>query len=374
MKVLQISTHFLPNLGGIETHLGDLTKALVKRHWQVFVLAYRPLTTKTDWKIYEMEGNLKVLRIPWIPGFFYKLVQSPVLEFLYLVPGLFLATPILLLLYNPEVINGHGLVAGFVSVFWGRLFGKKVVVSTHSIYHFPKRGLYKQFVRWIFSKSDFVLGLSKQAVSEIKSLNPENSRVDNFTYWVDLNKFKVQSAKFKVKKQLGWDDKFVILFVGRLVLEKGIKELLQAAGIWNKNIRLAIIGSGPLEGYLRSRFSRANIHFAGKIEQDKLPDFYNAADLLVVPSIHEEGFGRVILESLSCGLPVVGANRGAIPEAMDETVGKLIDITVQNIKNAVEYFYLHQDELRKLAKNCRNFAERRYSEKNVEKIIKAYLG
>lgn len=366
MKVLQISAHFPPNVGGVETHLDDLTLALVKRNWQVFVLTYSPLTTRVKWKIYEDQSNLKVLRIPWISGLFYVFCCSPILEFLYLAPGLFLLTPILLFLFNPKVINGHGLVAGFVSAFWGRLFGKRVVVSLHSIYHFPASGWYRNFVIWILNNADYCLGLSGQSVAEIRSLGIIPKKTNSFTYWIDLDKFKEE-------KKLKRDKKFTVLFVGRLIEEKGIRPLLEAASVWNNNITLVIIGSGPLENLVKLK-TKENIIFAGKIDQDKLPDFYNAADLLIVPSVHEEGFGRVILEALACATPVIGSSRGAIPEAMDESVGKLIKVTPQNIQNAVEYFFNNPDELKKLRQNCRKFAERRFAEKNVGKIIKAYKG
>lgn len=365
MKVLQLTAHFSPNIGGVETHLNDLVKALINRGWEVFVLTYRPLTTDAKWKMYEKDKGVEIFRIPWLPNLFYNLIKYPVLEFLYLLPGLFFVAPLVILVKNPSVIHVHGLVAGLVGVFWGRIFGKKVIISTHSIYHFPPQGLYRNFVKWIFKTADIVMGLSNQAVSEIKSLAP-GADVRKFTYWIDLNKFKVQIAKLKVKK-------FTVLFVGRLIEEKGILELLQAAKIWNKSINLVIIGSGPLEENIKYQIlNTKNINFLGKVDNDKLPLYYSSADVLIVPSIHEEGFGRVILEALACGTPIIGANRGAIPEAMDESVGKLIGISDENIKNAVEYFFENSDALKKLKGNCREFAERRYSESNVETIIRSY--
>lgn len=358
MKVLQLTAHFPPNVGGVETHLSDLVKALVKRDWEVFVLTYRPLTTDAKWNIYEKEKKVEIFRVPWLPNLFYQLIKYPALEFLYLLPGLFFTAPLVIFFKNPDIVHAHGLVAGFVGVFWGKLFGKRVIISTHSIYNFPKKGFYKNFVKWIFNNTDIALGLSSQAVSEIKSLAP-GADARQFTYWIDLNKFKVQRAKLKVKK-------FTVLFVGRLIEEKGILELMQAAKVWNKNITLRIIGSGPLEKEIQSSI------YLGRVDYDQLPLYYSAADVLIVPSVHEEGFGRVILEALACGTPIIGANRGAIPEAMDESVGKLIDVSPRNIKNAVEYFFKNRDKLKKLARNCRAFAERRYSEKNVEKIIGAY--
>lgn len=372
MKILQLTVHFRPNIGGVETHLDDLIKALVKRDWEVFVLTYRPLTTDAKWNIHEKETKVEIFRIPWLPNLFYKLVKAPILEFIYLLPGLFLATPFVLLLKKIDVIHAHGLVAGFVGGFWGKVFAKRVVISTHSIYNFPKTGLYKSFVSWIFKNADFCLGLSKQAVAEIGSLGVFPEKVSRFTYWIDLKNFmRVEN----VKRSLGWQDKFTVLFVGRLVEEKGILLLLESVKQWNRAISLKIIGSGPLEREVKQIAAKYDsVEFIGIIDQDKLPMYYSASDILIVPSVSEEGFGRVILESLACGTPVIGANRGAILEAMDESVGKLIDVSINNTKDAVLYFYRNRDKLKQLSNNCRKFAERRYSEKNVEKIIRAYQG
>ncbi len=174
------------------------------------------------------------------------------------------------------------------------------------------------------------------------------------------------------KKDLGWEDKFVVLFVGRLIKEKGLDVLLKSARTWNKNIQLVIIGVGPMEKEISEEAKKRQFQFLGRKMHEDLPIFYSAADCLIVPSISEEGFGRVIIESLACGTPVIAAKRGGILEALDETVGKLIDTTEGNIKNTVEYFFRNQKELKQLSQNARQFTERRYSEKNVKSIIKAY--
>lgn len=370
MNVLQISAHFRPNIGGVETHLTDLVNALNKRGWRVFVLTYKPLTTKASSQLYEKHQLLTILRIPWISGLFYKLVEYPLFEFFYLLPGLFFTTPLVLFLVNPKIIHAHGLVAGFVAVFWGKIFRKKIIISIHSIYSFPKVGIYRNFVSFIFKNANYVLGLSRQATSEIELLGIAKTKVKNFTYWIDLEKFKkIADAKNK----LGWREKFVVLFVGRLVPEKGVEILLESAKKWDKNMSLKIIGSGPLEKKVKEVASKSpNVDFIEGVEHDNLPIYYSGSDILIVPSTHEEGFGRVILEALACGIPVIGSKRGAIPEALDETAGKIIDISSENIKQAVQYFYSHRAELKKLASNCRKFAERRFSEKNAETIIRAY--
>jgi len=370
MNILLLSVHFAPNVGGVETHLLDLIKALGKRNINVFVLTYRPLVSKNRWKIYEREKKIVIFRLPWIPGLFYKLSGRPILQFLYLVPGLFFSLPFVLLFKGVNTIHAHGLISGFVAVFWGKIFRKRVVISTHSLYEFPKGGLYRRFSIWVFQNADHVSTLSRQALREVRNLGVKKRNSSNFTYWINLKTFRpIKNAKSEV----GWRNKFIVLFVGRLVSEKGIPELLEAVTKWNKNITLAIIGSGPYEKQIKKLETEINnLQFFGKKNQDKLPKYYSAADLVIVPSTHEEGFGRVIIESLACSTPVVGSNRGAIPEAMNETVGELIDVNPKNIIEIVETYYVDPRRLQKLSNNTKNFVRKYYSENNVGKIVKTY--
>lgn len=372
MKVLQLTVHLFPNVGGVETHLNDLFVALVKRGWKVLCLAYQPLSTNTSWKMIEKDRNIIILRIPWIRGLFEKLISYPAIEFIYLVPGLFLVTPFSIVFYKPNAIHAHGISAAVSAIFWGKIFRIRTIVSLHSFYSFPKKGIYHYFVKFILKKSDFVLSLSKKSNQEVHLLGVEVKRSEVFTYWIDLQRFKYIP---NVKKKLGWEGKFIILFVGRLIEEKGIKQLLEAAYLWDDKINLIIIGSGPMEEYILKKVKElVNISFIGKISQENLATYYSGADCVIIPSTSEEGFGRVIIESLACHTPVIASNRGATKEAMDKTVGEFIEVTPENIKNTVNYFYKNPQRLKNFSKLAREFVERRYSEKNVEVIIKAYTG
>jgi glycosyltransferase involved in cell wall biosynthesis len=349
----------------------DLTEALVKRKHKVVVLTYIPLTTDSNAKLYEKSKNLKIFRTPYIRGLFYKLIKSPVLEFLYLLPGLFVATPILLLTQEIDVIHSHGLVAGFVCVFWGKIFKKKTIVTTHSIYNFPKSGLYKNFTKLIFSLSDKVLCLSNQSVKEVINLGINRAKVERFVYWIDTAKFK--PSKTNLKRELGLVNNFVVLFVGRLIKEKGLIPLLESAKKFPEKVCLLIAGDGPLRERVETTSRDVdNVRYLGKLDSEELVDFYNTADVLIVPSTSEEGFGRIILESLSCGTPVIGTNRGAVPEAIDDTVGLIVDPKVNNIVNAIKTLHTKPQLLKKFQQNARKFALKRYSEKNVGLILKHY--
>ena len=74
----------------------------------------------------------------------------------------------------------------------------------------------------------------------------------------------------------------------------------------------------------------------------------------------------------SCGVPVVASRRGGIPEALDHSVGVLIEPEVDEIARVIEDLYNNPMKLENLRRNCRSYAEMRFSEKNAEIIIKSY--
>ena len=94
--------------------------------------------------------------------------------------------------------------------------------------------------------------------------------------------------------------------------------------------------------------------------------------IVCIPSQYEEGFCRVALEAVSCGIPVVASNKGGLKEALDDSVAILVDPTVQNLKEAILTLYKNTEHYWRLKNNCRTFALRRYSEQNAETILKNY--
>ena len=113
-------------------------------------------------------------------------------------------------------------------------------------------------------------------------------------------------------------------FVGRLVEEKGGVDLLHALAQVRAPWRLAVVGKGPHEPVLRSLAEQLGVvervHFTA-LPSTAMPDFYRRIDVLAVPSRTrpnwKEQFGRVIVEAMACGVPVVGSDSGAIPDVID---------------------------------------------------------
>ncbi len=372
-----MSPFFHPNIGGVETHLQDLVDYLQKQGRPVYVLTYMFFPRKSYAKIFKKSKNLEIYRIPW-PGFdlFNKLEKYPLFEFLYLSPALFIAS-FLFLAFNfrrVKVIHAHGLNAAVVGLLASSFYRKKLVVSIHAIYEKPPSSLFSKLTKIVLKSAAAVLTLSAASKRELLKIGLADQKIKVFTYWVDQEIFKVQD-KAAAKEKLGWSNKFVVLFVGRFIEKKGADILLEVASDIREinGVYIALIGSGPLAPSLEGRASlSANTIYIGKIDNVDLPLYYNAADILCVPSKYEEGFGRVILEGMSCGLPVIASRRGGMPEIINEEVGILVEPTAKEFGDAIITLYKDESMRKELGRKAGIYAWERFSERNVATIVNSY--
>jgi D-inositol-3-phosphate glycosyltransferase len=152
------------------------------------------------------------------------------------------------------------------------------------------------------------------------------------------------------RRQLGFaQDESIVLFVGRFAPLKGIDRLMETVAHLqhHKRLRLVIVGGdglGTPESQNLQRLSRDlgiqnSVTFVGRIEQDNLPPYYSAADVLVVPS-HYESFGLVALESLASGTPVVATKVGAMESILrDGETGHVVENgSSRLLANGIETF------------------------------------
>jgi len=122
----------------------------------------------------------------------------------------------------------------------------------------------------------------------------------------------------------------VVVFVGRLVPLKGLRELLEAAAILcplRPRLCVVCIGEGPMDRELLRRASqpdlKGHVEFAGSANPHEIARWLAASNVFCLPS-DSEGCPNVVIEALSCGRPVVASNVGGIPELLDSRCGILV--------------------------------------------------
>ncbi len=114
-----------------------------------------------------------------------------------------------------------------------------------------------------------------------------------------------------------------LIFLGRLVPDKGAPVLLDALALLRKKAllpRLVIVGRGPEEAALRAQCARLRLEeqvvFSGYVPNEDVARLLNRSRIMVVPSVWEEGFGVVALQGIACGCVVVASHAGGLPEAV----------------------------------------------------------
>lgn len=166
------------------------------------------------------------------------------------------------------------------------------------------------FKKIIKEKIDGLIGIAPFNLTIFKNFLGPKVVISN---GIDLQKFNPKVPKIK-KYQ---NDKFNILFVGRIEKRKGLIYLLKAFKILKKrflNLRLIVVGEGVLKKESENWVKENNLKdvvFEGKVEGRKLSSYYTSADLFVAPATHGESFGIILLEAMASGCPVVAfANEG----------------------------------------------------------------
>ncbi len=139
-------------------------------------------------------------------------------------------------------------------------------------------------------------------------------------FGVDPNLFQ-PSAMVTIRRP------FTIGYFGRLVVEKGLTTLIAAvARLNNPDWRLRFVGSGPHQIELKNQVAAlgigAKVQFCDAVPSTRMPMLYHELDVFVLPSLTrpnwKEQFGRVLVEAMASGVPVIGSDSGAIPDVVGD--------------------------------------------------------
>lgn len=146
------------------------------------------------------------------------------------------------------------------------------------------------------------------------------------------------------------------LFVGRLSPEKGVDRLIQAWSLLPKNRKLVVMGDGSEMNHLKNlaqSMKLDNVTFLGFVPPDAQKSCWDGAAFSIVPSVWQEPFGMVLLESWARGKPIVAHRIGALPEIIDDEVnGFLAEVDdVSSLATTIEKAFSLGTHLKELGMN-----------------------
>lgn len=186
----------------------------------------------------------------------------------------------------------------------------------------------------------------------------------------------ILDRRFKTEHESDFSDPVQLLYVGELKKHKGVDRLptilrdLNTRG--KRDFELSVVGKGPFERYLIEEIHNKNmsdsISVEGFVDYEDLPSIYANHDLFVYPGRWHEPFGRVFLESLAAGTPVVSTDVGAVSEIIGDAgeVGRRIDELTELILS------LSSEQLQKYSKQAVSEAEKFEQNAVVDKIDRLY--
>ena len=285
-----------------------------------------------------------------------------------------------------DVVHVHTPVAAALGRIAARLAGVRVVIYTAHGFYFHdrmppwKRSLIAFVERALFrlgTTALFTVSAEDRETAVAKRIAPA-AKVVWVSNGVDLARFRPQDRS-ALRRELGFQpEDRVVGFVGRLVPEKGVWELLRAMALvrWqHPEAKLLIVGETLKSDRARSETASVTrfIQEEGLTEavrcvgfQDDVAPYLSAMDLFVLPS-HREGLPLTVLEAMASGLPVVATNiRGCREEVVDGVTGRLVPPEdPRALAEAISAILMDPEGAAKMGQAGRKRVEAEFDEKRV---------
>ncbi len=266
-----------------------------------------------------------------------------------------------------DLVYAHFLQAGIPAVMLAQELGVPSYIANgeadtiDSVKHISRK-----LIRQTLNNVTGIISVSTKCKNEIKELCQNDKKIMNKTVVLpnaaDSDKF-YKMDKTKCRNELGFPkDKFIIVFTGSFIERKGVQKVAKAVNEID-DVYAIFIGTGPDEPKCR------NILFKGRVKNEELSKYLNAADVFVLPTL-AEGCSNAIVEALACGLPIISSNRAFNLDILDESCSILIDPESQNaVTGTIELLKRDSILLKKMAVGSAKKAKHLTLEKRVEKII-----
>lgn len=235
--------------------------------------------------------------------------------------------------FRPELVfAAWAYPDGWAAGRLARRHGLPVIVKCHGsdVLLLDKNLSRRRLTTDAVASADGVLAVSRHMETKLIEFGVSSERIRVIVNGIDKNRFHPGSST-AAKSRVGTSDgRRTLLFVGNLVHVKGLDVLLAASHLLLQAgfaHRLVVVGEGQLRADLERRAHslglQETVEFTGAINHAELPDWFRAADVVVLPS-RSEGIPNVLLEASACGTPWVASRVGGIPEIADFGRSRLV--------------------------------------------------
>ena len=314
-------------VGGIARVVHDLSHRLIKDGHEVTVVTYKEGNVQD----FEDDKGVKVYRvnnyminpnnfIDWIMQLNFNLISK--------------ATELINKEGPFDVIHAHDWLVAYAAKTLKDSFKIPVVSTIHATESGRNSGIHDEVQRYINDTEWMLTYESTEVIVNSNFMKSELQRLFGLPFekinvipnGVNLNLYNGVERDYNFRRQYAADNEKIILYVGRLVYEKGIQNLIAAMPKVLNNYhdsKLIIAGKGGMIDELRDEVRRLNIenkvYFTGYLNLTQVTKMYKCADVAVFPSTYEP-FGVVALEGMLSGTPVVVSDVGGLNEIVEHRV------------------------------------------------------
>ena len=325
MKILMLTWEYPPRVvGGIAKVVYDLSRTLIKDGHDVTVVTYK----EGDVPYFEDDKGVKVHRvdnyminpnnfIDWIMQLNFNLIAK--------------ANEIIAEEGKFDVIHAHDWLVAYAAKTLKNSYNIPIVATIHATEAGRNSGIHDEQQRYINDTEWMLTYESSEVIVNSNYMKGELQRLFGLPYekinvvpnGVNLNLFNGIERDYNFRRKYAMDNEKIILFMGRLVYEKGIQHLIAAMPkILNgyRDSKLVVCGKGAMIDELKAQANAMGIgnkvYFAGYMNGKDVQKMYKAADIAVFPSTYEP-FGIVALEAMLSENPVVVSDIGGLNEIVE---------------------------------------------------------
>jgi glycosyltransferase involved in cell wall biosynthesis len=328
MRIMMLSWEYPPRIvGGIARVVHDLSHNFAKQGHEVHVVTYR----EGDTKEFEKDGDVFVHRVNNYPINANNLIDWVMqLNFCMIEK----ATKLIKEVGKFDVIHAHDWLVAYAARTLKQGYNLPLVATIHATESGRNKGIHNSIqgyindVEWLLTyEATNVICNSCFMKNEIKNLfgKPEGN-VFVIPNGINVNKFDNQERDWDFRRNYAADNEKIVFFAGRIVQEKGIQILLNAAPkiLANyPNVKFLIAGRGPVLDDLKNLANNLGIsqkvYFTGYLNDVQITKMYKAIDVATFPSLYEP-FGIVALEGMLAGAATVVSDAGGLNEIVSHRI------------------------------------------------------